>query len=145
MTAMPLTAAPNRVILEPKCSSLSKCINKLPTYGTINYDPNSHYWYISLPSQWQQSKNLFAEHVHKSYCSTNWYNESTQLAEYWDKIVNDDNEDKLNKNGNNNNNNTKPPPPQQQQPIIHCVSPPSVVGMYHVSCINDSCFLFVRI
>eukprot|EP01084_Bolivina_argentea_P111367 198728_1 len=93
--------------------NLNQLIESLPKWGNITYDPNTSYWYIKLPKQWQNAKERIRETASSFLKSSDNYTKSIDLGKSWSSMIHTS-------------------PESSSTPVIHCVSPPSIAGL-HVS------------
>ena len=108
-----LPAAIQPSVLELFCDELHEIINGLPKYGTIKYDASTRYWYIELPVEWEEVQDDIVSVIKETFSESTWYMESEQLCMCWNDLVN------------------AVHPQNTATPLIDCVPPPSVVGMFH--------------
>ena len=101
-------------MLELHCQELKDIICRLPTYGTVQYDIATRYWYIKLPNEWQNVRDDIVSFIKETYSNSPWYTESEQLCSCWNDMVN------------------AVHPQNTASAVINCVPPPSVVGMFAI-------------
>ena len=78
------------------------------------YEAATRYWYIKLPAEWQRARDDIVSIVRDEYSDSAWYTESEQLCLYWNDQINTVH------------------PHNKSPPVVRCVPPPSVVGVYHL-------------